>query len=116
MVELGALGGTGTAQANAINNAGIVVGTSNGKAVIWENNTVYDLNSLIAPDTGETGFTLTTALGINNLGQIVGYGKNSAGYERAFALTLTPTPIPPAVFLFGSGLAGLGYFRRRHKL
>ncbi len=120
MIDLGALAvtgytGTSYAKANAINNNGVIVGTSNGHAFIYENNQMYDLNNLIGTGA-ETGFTLTNATGINNLGQIVGYGTNSAGMERAFALTITPTPIPPAVFLFGSGLAGLGYFRRRQKV
>ncbi|MDD2337268.1 MAG: hypothetical protein PHD01_11900, partial [Geobacteraceae bacterium] len=54
---------------------------------------------------------------INENGQIVGYGLKADGKNFAFLLSPevspTPTPIPPAAFLFGSGLAGLGFFRRR---
>jgi len=120
MTDLGALGGVGnTSQANAINNKGVIVGTSNNLAFVYENNQMFDLNTLIGP--ASSGFLLTNATGINNLGQIVGYGnlitgKNTdgsliLGEERAFAVT--PTPIPPAVFLFGSGLSGMFFLRRR---
>jgi len=120
MIDLGALGGAGnTSQANAINNAGTIVGTSNSRAFMYSNGQMVDLNAMIDPSLG---FSLVEATGINNLGQIVGWGTvtvnvDGTNYlqERAFALTPTPTPIPPAVFLFGSGLAGLGYFRRRRK-
>jgi probable HAF family extracellular repeat protein len=109
MIDLGALGVAGnTSQANAINNAGTIVGASNGHAFVYQNNQMIDLNTLIDP---ALGFTLTNATGINNLGQIVGYGTLANGEERAFALT--PTPIPAALPLFGSGLAVLGFFRRR---
>jgi probable HAF family extracellular repeat protein len=112
LTDLGALGGAGnTSQANAINNAGTIVGASNGHAFVYQNNQMIDLNTLIDP---ALGFTLTNATGINNLGQIVGYGTLANGEERAFAVT--PTPIPPAVLLFGSGLAGLGLFRRRSRV
>jgi hypothetical protein len=38
---------------------------------------------------------------------------NYSGY--AINYTGAPVPIPPAVFLFGSGLAGLGFLRRKFK-
>ncbi|MDD2336419.1 MAG: DUF3466 family protein [Geobacteraceae bacterium] len=121
MIDLGALGEAGnTSQAYDINEAGTIVGSSNGHAFMYSNGQMVDLNTFIDPSLG---ITLTTATGINNLGQIVGYGTvetyNSDGMlflqERAFALTpsTTPTPIPPTLLLFGSGLAGLGLFRRR---
>jgi probable HAF family extracellular repeat protein len=118
MTDLGALGGTGTSEAMAINNNGVVVGTSNGHAFVYENEVMTDLNSLIDPSLG---FTLTSATGINNLGQIVGYGTVQALYsdgiyytqERAFALSPVPTPIPAALPLFVSGLGALGLFRKR---
>jgi len=111
MSDLGSLAAGATSEAKSINNSGVIVGTSNGHAFVYKNNTMYDLNNLIDPSLG---MTLTVATSINSSGGIVGYGKlNSGGEERAFLLTATPTPIPPAMLLFGSGLAGLGFIRRR---
>lgn len=73
-----------------INNAGVIVGTqssgSNGyTAVIWINGVSRDISSLV---NGMSGWkTLTTALFINNKGQIVGVGKLADGNDSAFLLT-----------------------------
>ncbi|MBN3895157.1 MAG: DUF3466 family protein [Nostoc sp. NOS(2021)] len=83
--------------ANGINNLGQVVGFSgtnnnfyaadgNGlQAFLYSDNTLYDLNDLIAPGS-ESGFTLTVASAINNNGQIVGRGAVN-GELHAFLLT-----------------------------
>jgi hypothetical protein len=44
------------------------------------------------------------------------YSKNNlaAGYDVVGTLTATVVPIPGAVWLFGSALAGLGWMRRKH--
>ncbi|MEH2283213.1 MAG: DUF3466 family protein [Nostoc sp.] len=80
-----------------INNLGQVVGYSgsnnnffaadgNGlRAFLYSDNTLYDLNDLIAPGS-EAGFTLTAASAINNNGQIVGRGAIN-GELHAFLLT-----------------------------
>ncbi|MDZ8186202.1 MAG: hypothetical protein RMX96_15275 [Nostoc sp. ChiSLP02] len=80
-----------------INNLGQVVGfsgnnndffttDSNGlRAFLYSDNTLYDLNDLIAPGSNP-GFTLTAASAINNKGQIVGRGAVN-GELRAFLLT-----------------------------
>lgn len=65
-----------------INNAGLVVGESGGQAILWENGQMKNLNSEIP--TG-SGWTLTSARGINNRGQIVGKGTFN-GQTRAFML------------------------------
>ena len=82
-----------------INNLGQVVGFSgtnsnffapdgNGlRAFLYSDNTLYDLNDLIAPGS-DAGFTLTAASAINNKGQIVGRGAVN-GQLRAFLLTPT---------------------------
>lgn len=82
-----------------INNLGQVVGFSgtnndfyaangNGlRAFLYSDNTLYDLNDLIAPGSGP-GFSLTVASAINNNGQIVGRGAVN-GELHAFLLTPT---------------------------
>ena len=68
-----------------------------------------DLNSLTT--NLPTGFVLTNATGINSLGDIVGYGTNSAGQQEAFLLT--PVPEPGALTLLALG--GLGLLLKRGK-
>jgi len=50
---------------------------------------MIDLNDLVDADPG---FILATAYGINDLGQIVGYGEID-GYRHAFLLTPIPKPV-----------------------
>ena len=49
-----------------------------------EKGTMIDLNSLV---DSAAGWTLVLAGGINNSGQIVGYGTTPDGNTRAFLLT-----------------------------
>jgi probable HAF family extracellular repeat protein len=65
-----------------------------------------DLNALISPSSG---WTLQIATAINDSGQIVGHGLNSAGQQDAFLLT--PTPEPATLSLLALG--GLTILRRR---
>lgn len=109
------LGGQ-NAGAYDINAAGYAVGQafpqgSNGThAVVWSpDGQVTDLNTLVTDLTGWE--ELFSATGINDFGQIVGYGSLTGGGEHAFLLT--PVPIPPAVFLFGSALGLMGSLRRQ---
>ncbi|WP_324982989.1 hypothetical protein [Nostoc sp.] len=88
-----------------INNLGQAVGFSgtnpnffapdgNGlRAFLYSDNTLYDLNDLIAPGS-DAGFTLTAASAINNKGQIVGRGAVN-GELRAFLLTPTSSVSVP---------------------
>ena len=93
---LGTLYPGGSSEAWAINNLGQVVGeasyTSLGAqhAFIYTGNQMYDLNNLILP--GSDFVSLTVALGINDLGQIVGEGTTANGDEDAFLLTPVPEP------------------------
>jgi probable HAF family extracellular repeat protein len=88
MTGLGTLGGTNS-QAFAINDSGTIVGKADVNsfttdAFVYSGGHMTDLNSLLP---GGSGWTLWCATGINNAGQIVGYGINSQGFEHAFLLT-----------------------------
>jgi probable HAF family extracellular repeat protein len=72
----------------AINDDRVVVGratdfSGGDAAFIWHSSKMIALNTLI-PE--ESGWTLTDAKGLNNLGQIVGQGKYN-GQSHAFLLT-----------------------------
>ncbi len=88
--NIGNLGGSpGVAYPSAINNDGFVVGTSTDvygtpHAFIWANGVgMVDLNDLLEPGSG---WLLTTANDINDLGQIVGVGQ-LLGQTRAFVIS-----------------------------
>lgn len=95
-VDLGTLGGSNSF-AFDINNVGQVVGQAqlaNGsfRAFIYSQATgiMSDLNALIP----SSGWTLLDAREINDKGQIVGFGINPSGLERAFLLTPNVDEIP----------------------
>jgi probable HAF family extracellular repeat protein len=86
---LGTLGGSRSG-AVAINNAGQLIGvaqTPDGidHPVIWDGGTIHDLATVIPADSG---WQLRAAAGINNSGQIVGWGVVN-GYQDAYLLTPT---------------------------
>lgn len=94
MRSLGSLGGA-YSDAAAINASNQVVGTStrasgNAHAFIWDSfNGMRDLNTLIPANSG---WELLSAEGINDLGEIIGYGFFN-GHVRAFYLTVGPTQL-----------------------
>ena len=67
-----------------------------------------DLNNDISSGSG---WTLDEATGINDKGQIVGYGTNPSGQSEAFLLT--PVPEPSTLALGGMGMAAFWGWRRR---
>ena len=71
MTDLGTYGGSGVSAANAINDAGQIVGNSGGAAVLWEGGQVYNLNDL----TNSGNYGLTSAVDINENGQILAQGS-----------------------------------------
>lgn len=75
------LGGTQSI-AYDINDAGLIVGISGGRAVLWQDRQMQDLNSLIPANSG---WVLSEARAINNKGRIVGFGTIN-GQTRAFLL------------------------------
>jgi len=128
ILDLGTLGDLGlsddgttysvtSSYANDINNAGQVVGYSghyndNGDIAhgfLWDGGNLIDLNSLLSADTVSAGWVIASADGINDQGVILGTAFNTndlSGFSgRSFLMT--PVPVPAAVWLFGSALAGL---------
>lgn len=91
--DLGTLPGDTDSAAAAINSAGTVVGSSShvvkaglqSRAFLWQSGRMLDLTALLAP---HSGWHLASATGINDRGQIVGYGQRN-GKPRGFLLTPT---------------------------
>jgi probable HAF family extracellular repeat protein len=99
----------GPFQANAINDAGEIVGLELGTgAVLYANGVVSDLNSLLPTDSG---WHLDSATGINNKGEIVGFGE-IGGETHAFLMD-TAVPEPASIALLGMGVLALGLIRKR---
>ena len=67
---------------DAINDTGAVVAEGPGGALIDSGGTIRNLTNL-AP----AGFTLSSAVGINDNGQIVANGSNASGQSHSFLLT-----------------------------
>jgi hypothetical protein len=65
-----------------------------GHAVIFDSAGVHDLNSLLDPVTG-AGWMLAEATGINNRGQIIGFGIHN---DQALGFLLTPIVSGPDRF------------------
>jgi probable HAF family extracellular repeat protein len=95
MRDLGTLTGFSSSAAAGINNRGEVVGTAydasdefanlNLTAFLWRNGKMNDLKGLIV---GDSPFDLLFfATGINDVGQIVGFGLTSTGDVHAFLAT-----------------------------
>ena len=83
MTSLGTLPGSRSSEAFGLNNAGAVVGSSGGRAFLWQGGHMQDLNASLPAGTG---WVLTTARAINNKGQIAGNGTLH-GQPHAFLLT-----------------------------
>jgi probable HAF family extracellular repeat protein len=101
MKDLRTLGGTNSS-AYAINDSGQVVGaahTSSGEwhAFLYQNEKMIDLGTRTHPDQNGNVWTLDTARGINNNGQIIVSGSrvDQNGTDVNSALLLTPTSDPP---------------------
>ena len=80
--DLGLLGGQDSA-ACGINNLGVVVGISNGRAFVWRAGAMTDLNSAVPPGSG---WFISRATAINDAGMIVGEGVRF-GFGHAVLLT-----------------------------
>jgi probable HAF family extracellular repeat protein len=121
-VDLGLLDDEPTfthARAIDINESGLIVGhvarfdnapSFGGAAVLWRDGRIFDLNDLIDPSIG---WRLLSAEGINDRGQIVGFGTFD-GQTRAFVLTVIPEPSSAILAAIGVvSIVALGIARRR---
>lgn len=107
MIDLGTLGGI-AAIANALNDAGAVVGfsdlTASGNdahAFLYANGRMVDLNALVA---GLGGWQLTNAQDINESGQILATACQNGDCA---SVLLTPVPEPAAGLMLLAGLGAL---------
>ena len=94
--DLGLLPGGSGSYALGLNNSNQVVGAASlgtsRHAVLWQGGLICDLNAQInAP-----GWELQEACGINDSGQIVGWGLFK-GLGRAFMLSPKPSPLPKSM-------------------
>jgi probable HAF family extracellular repeat protein len=76
MTNLGTLPDASTSSARAINDNGVIVGSSNSNAFIYENGQIQDL----LPNISRNNF----AMDINNNNQVLGYYRNLDGQWDAF--------------------------------
>lgn len=122
LVDLGSLGG-GSGRALGINNGGTVVGLSDiggvdgfdYHAFVYGTGGMADLNTLVAPTDG---WTLVSALDVNDAGQILAQACNDSLAEcRAVRLDLiSAVPEPGAWAMLAGGLVLLLWRARRRTL
>ncbi|KQV79818.1 hypothetical protein ASD15_17485 [Massilia sp. Root351] len=94
--------GGADSEAFDINNAGQVVGRGKSGGFLYANGVMTDLDTLIAPGA----WHIASAVGINDLGQIVGQACN--GYGECVGALLSPVPEPASYGMLLGGLAVLG--------
>ncbi|WP_157269215.1 PEP-CTERM sorting domain-containing protein [Azohydromonas aeria] len=108
--------GRGFAGVQDINERGWIVGTvafdgSNRHAALWHGETLYDLNTLLTPES-DAVWTLTEARALNDRGWIVGTG-DTPGTGGPAAFLAVPVPEPGAWALMLAGVTVAGAVARR---
>ncbi|MCX5653807.1 MAG: PEP-CTERM sorting domain-containing protein [Planctomycetota bacterium] len=98
-------------EANDINNLGDIVGTQQKadgtwRPLLWKDGQVYDLLNIT---TVPAGYTIETALAINDSEQIVCWAWNQSGEHRLIRLDVIPEPATLTLVALG----GLAMMRRR---
>ena len=97
MTDLGTLDGDPASFVSGINNVGQVVGNSYSwvssiqKPFFYDKGVMINLNTLLSPDSG---WKLSSAMGINESGQIIGFGSKDGGMIRTFIMTPPKTKKP----------------------
>lgn len=76
----------GSGEATGVNDAGVVVGTIDGRAVMWKEGTASPLTFA----ANDTQWTVTRAMEINNRGQILAQADDSASAKFNRWVILTP--------------------------
>lgn len=118
--KLGFLPGTDTSLADAINDAGIVVGysysssTNKGTSFIYDskaaNPTLVNFNDVV--DSGGVAWDALGASAISNSGYMVGTGMLNG---QTHAVLFTPLPVPEPNAMWAVGLSGLAFLGRKRK-
>lgn len=115
-IPLGFLPGLSNSEANDVNDDGLVVGyafdgTGAGiapRAFAWIDGVMTDLNDLLEP--GSDFVQLYQATGVNDHGDIVGFGETRDGTLAGFVIEgFVPSPASGAPL----AIAGIGALRRR---
>ncbi len=93
MQDLGTFPGDAVSAGLAINEVGLVVGASidgmgNPRAMIWQNGAPSDLNTLVPTDTA---LYLLSSFGVNDAGEIVGFGVQKDTPNNLHAFLATPS-------------------------
>lgn len=122
MTGLGDLpGGDFRSTATSVSADGsVVVGNSSGgdvdEAFIWTETKGMERLFDVLVENGATGLTGWHLNNVRISGDgkwVVGWGINPAGETQAFLANISPVPVPPAVYLFGSALGLMGVMRRK---
>ncbi len=121
MTALPTLDPAASSWANDINNSGLIVGSSNDRAVLWDGNSIVDLNTVLTgiPLVGYhvNGLNLSEAFAINDAGWIAVRGTTPEPFAAERSYLLVPVPEPSAgVLLLAGGILTALFLRRSPRL